>query len=67
MSTVPTTESALPAQARAKTPTKTPNDREGFRQAMSWLAHLGRARLVAGLALFASSSSRARCRSSETS
>ena len=51
MSTAPTTESALPAQARAKTPTKTPNDREGFRQAMSWL-HTW-AGLVLGWLLFA--------------
>ena len=51
MSTMPTTESALPAQARAKTPTKAPNDREGFRQAMSWL-HTW-AGLVLGWLLFA--------------
>ena len=51
MSTAPTTESALPAQARAKTPTKAPNDREGFRQAMSWL-HTW-AGLVLGWLLFA--------------
>ncbi len=51
MSTAPTTESALPAPARAKTPTKAPNDREGFRQAMSWL-HTW-AGLVLGWLLFA--------------
>ena len=51
MSTMPTPESALPAQARAKTPTKAPNDREGFRQAMSWL-HTW-AGLVLGWLLFA--------------
>ena len=51
MSTMPTPESALPAPARAKTPTKAPNDREGFRQAMSWL-HTW-AGLVLGWLLFA--------------
>ncbi|AYM98523.1 PepSY domain-containing protein [Acidovorax sp. 1608163] len=46
---MPATESALPAQAGAKA--KTPNDREGFRQAMSWL-HTW-AGLVLGWLLFA--------------
>ncbi|RLJ36759.1 putative iron-regulated membrane protein [Acidovorax sp. 106] len=53
MSTMPTPESALPASASAptKTKAKTPNDREGFRQAMSWL-HTW-AGLVLGWLLFA--------------
>ena len=51
MSTAPTTESALPLHARAKTPTKAPNDRKGFRQAMLWL-HTW-AGLVLGWLLFA--------------
>ena len=53
MSTMPTPESALPASAAppTKAKAKTPNDREGFRQAMSWL-HTW-AGLVLGWLLFA--------------
>ncbi len=51
MSKLPATESTLPAQAGTKVKAKTPNDREGFRQAMSWL-HTW-AGLVLGWLLFA--------------